>query len=140
VGERAFGAALKTDLALMELHVEALYRSTPGGRLLESREAQPSRAPRFFLGRTRSGNLWRFRDDLPGSLVRDLDALASAEPALPDLPREPVYLSQYRELLDEHEEIRQIRLGPAYSFPDDLARPPQVLRITEERTERLGRN
>src|SRR6266567_9646689 len=61
-----------TDLALMELHVEALYRRTAEGRLLETREKDPVRAPRFFLGRTRQGNLWRFRDDVPASLMHDL--------------------------------------------------------------------
>src|SRR5438132_6985484 len=94
-----------SDRALMELHVEALYRRTPEGRLLETREGDPVRAPRFFLGRTGQGNLWRFRDDLPASLVRGLDALAAAEPVLPELPREPVSLSQFRKLLLEHQEL-----------------------------------
>lgn len=106
-----------TDLALMELHVEAGFRYTPEGRLLETREVDPARAPRFYLGRTRGGNLWRFRDDLPASLVRDLDALAAAEPVLPDLPREPVYLSQYRELLQEYEEIQDTGVAPPTPFP-----------------------
>jgi hypothetical protein len=127
-----------TDLALMELHVEALYRCTLEGRLVETREEQPARAPRFFLGRTRSGNLWRFRDDLPASLVRSLDALAAAEPVLPDLPREPASLSQLRELLQEHEPILHTGAGPAYSFPEDLTPPPQVVRITEENGHLLG--
>src|SRR5216684_6491292 len=127
-----------TDLALMELHVEALYRRTPEGRLLETREEKPVRAPRFFLGRTRSGNLWRFRDDLSASLVRRLDALAAAEPVLPDLPREPAYLSQFRELLHEHEAIQHIWAGPAYFFPEVLSPPQQVVRITEENSHLLG--
>ena len=127
-----------TDLALMELHVEALYRRTPEGRLLETREGDPVRAPRFFIGRTRRGNLWRFRDDLPASLVRGLDALAAAEPVLPDLPREPASLSQFRVLLHEHEAIQHTRAGPAYSFPEDLSPPPQVVRITEENSHLLG--
>jgi RimJ/RimL family protein N-acetyltransferase len=127
-----------TDVALMELHVEALYRHTPEGRLLETREVDAVRAPRFFLGRTRRGNLWRFRDDLPASLVRGLDAVVAAEPVLPDLPREPVYLSQYRELLHEHEEIQHTWVGPAYTFPGDLSPPTQVLRITDENSQLLG--
>ena len=127
-----------TDLALMELHVEALYRRTPEGRLLETRDGDPVRAPRFFIGRTRRGNLWRFRDDLPASLVHGLDALAAAEPVLPELPREPVYLSQFRKLLQEHEEIQHTWVGPAYSFPEELSPPPQVVRITDENSHLLG--
>ena len=127
-----------TEMALMELHVEALYRHTPEGRLLETREGDPVRAPRFFLGRTRSGNLWRFRDDLPASLVRALDVLAAAEPVLPDPPRKPASLSQFHELLHEHEEIQHTWVGPAYSFPEELSPPEQVLRITDENSHFLG--
>ena len=126
-----------TDLGLMELHVEALYRHTAEGRLLETREVDAVRAPRFFLGRTRSGNLWRFRDDLPASLERGLDALAAAEPVLPELSREPAALLQIRELLHEHEEIERIEVGPAYSFPEVLSPPAQVLRLTDESSEVL---
>jgi RimJ/RimL family protein N-acetyltransferase len=127
-----------TDLELMELHVEALYRHTPEGRLLETREVDAVRAPRFFLGRTRRGNLWRFRDDLPASLIRDLDALAAAEPVLPDPSREPAYLSHYRELLQEHGEIQHTSVGPAYSFPEELSLPPQIVRIGDEHHHLLG--
>jgi hypothetical protein len=127
-----------TDLALMALHIEALYRHTPEGRLLESREADPVRAPRFFMGRTRGGNLWRFRDDLPTSLIRDLDALAASEPVVPDLPQEPVHLSQLRALLQEHEEIPQTWAGPAYSFPEELPASPRVVRITDGNGNCLG--
>jgi RimJ/RimL family protein N-acetyltransferase len=127
-----------TDMALMELHVEALYRHTAEGRLRETREVDPVRAPRFFLGRTRRGNLWRFRDDLPASLVRGLDALAAAEPVLPDLPREPASLARFRELLHEHEAIQHTWFGPAYSFPEELSLPSQVVRITDENSHLLG--
>ena len=127
-----------THPALMELHVEALYRHTPGGRLVETREAEPEPAPRFFLGRTTSGHLWRFRNDLPAPLARSLDIVAAAEPVLPDLPREPTCFSRVRNLLQEHAEIRQTWLGPAYSFPEDVPSPPGVLRITDESCRLLG--
>lgn len=127
-----------TDSALMALHVEVLYRCTPEGRLRETREESPARAPRFFLGRTREGHLWRVRDDLPAALVRDLDALAAAEPVLPELPREPVSIARFRELLQERGEIRQAWAGPAYCFPEELAASPQVVRITPENGHVLG--
>jgi RimJ/RimL family protein N-acetyltransferase len=126
-----------SDLSLMELHVEALYRHTPQGRLLETREADPVRAPRFFLGRARGGNLWRFRDDLPASLVHSLDTLTAAEPILTDLPRVPASLSQLCELLQRHEAIQHTWAGPAYTFPDDLSIPAQVVRITDENSHLL---
>jgi RimJ/RimL family protein N-acetyltransferase len=127
-----------TDLELMELAVEAGFRLTPEGRLLETREVDPAPAPRFIFAYTREGNLWWFRHDLPASLVRRLDALAAAEPVLSDLPREPVCLSQYRELLQEYEEIQDTGFELAYTFPEELSPPPQVVRITGVNSPPLG--
>jgi RimJ/RimL family protein N-acetyltransferase len=127
------------DRALMELHVDALFRHTAAGRLLETREVDPAPAPRFFLGRTREGHLWRCRDDLPASLVQRLEALAAAEPVSPELAPEPAHLSQLQDLLQEHGAIRRVWLGPAYAFPEELLPPPQVVRITDATSRRLGR-
>jgi RimJ/RimL family protein N-acetyltransferase len=127
------------DRELMELHVDALFRHTAAGRLVETREAAPAPAPRFFLGRTRNGHLCRFRDDLPTSLAHRLETLAAAEPVLPDLAPEPVHLSQFQELLQEHGAIQRAWLGPAYAFPEELPPPPQVERITDATSLRLAR-
>src|SRR5688572_12019360 len=59
-----------SDLELMELNVAALYRHDARGRMLAENEPGDFPAPRLYVGLTSGGNLWRFRHDLPDSLVR----------------------------------------------------------------------
>lgn len=117
------------DLALMTLQTEALYVHDERGRLLHTREPDREPAPRFFMGRTRAGNLWRFRHDLPEELVRRLDALARAEPIATDLRGEPSQLARIREVLGGHGAVSQLWMGPAYAFPDPLPPASDALRI-----------
>ena len=75
---------LRSDLEWMCRFVEVLYRVDERGRLLAVRESPGADrpAPRFLLGRTRHGNVWRFRSDLDRDTVRELARLAGREPPL----------------------------------------------------------
>lgn len=66
--------------ALMELHLEALFTLDGSGRLVSTNEPDGSPAPRFFLGRTPDGNVWRVRHDVSRSTVAELEAIAESEP------------------------------------------------------------
>jgi hypothetical protein len=68
-----------SDLQLMRIHVRALFTQNSESRLLFINEPDNAvlPAPRIFLGRTRVGNVWRFRADLPESLVQELDSLCT---------------------------------------------------------------
>lgn len=122
---------------LMELHVEALFTHDAAQRLHTINEPDGASAPRFFLGRTPEGNLWRFRDDLPGTLVRHVAALCTAEPLTPDLQVPPRYDKVYRQILGSHAVIERLWIGPAYCFPAELSAPSQVVRITRANDELL---
>lgn len=113
----------------MEAQVEALFVHDANGRLLRTNEPEPHPAPRFFLGRTREGNLWRVREDVPERLGRELEKLAAREPVAADLRSNPAYHEQYRALLQTDAEIQMIYAGPAYSFPDEIPPPVKVVRI-----------
>jgi RimJ/RimL family protein N-acetyltransferase len=115
----------------MELQAETLFTHDPLGRICETNEPGARPAPRFFLGRTRHGNLWRFRGDLPGGVIRRLDALASSEPVTADLREPPVHLAGFREALGEHGQVRDSSSGPAYRFPDDIRQLGSVVHLTE---------
>lgn len=78
-----------SDLRLLQLQVDALFTHDPRGRILYVNEPGGDRAPRFFLGRTREGNIWRCRDDMAAETVRELERLASEEPMRDDLRAEP---------------------------------------------------
>jgi RimJ/RimL family protein N-acetyltransferase len=121
------------ELALM--HTEALYVHDEGGRLVRINEPDPEHpAPRFFLFRTSSGNLWRTRDDLPDHLAAKLNELGAEEPVARDieaLHQPPHHLAEYTELLQQHAPISDTYAGPAFYLPE-LQPPEEAVTITPE--------
>jgi GNAT superfamily N-acetyltransferase len=117
------------DRELIETQVQALYVHDEVGRIVRTNEPDHNPAPRFFLGRTREGNVWRFREDLPARLARELAALAAKEPVVTDLQSDPAFLERYRALLSAQSEIQTIYAGPAYVFPTEIPPSGKVVRI-----------
>ena len=91
-----------TDLDLMTLHIHALFLLDDQDRMLAVNEPDPPQAPRLYLGRTTSGNIWRFRHDLPDDVVRDLEPLLRAEPPALDLTQPPQCLAAVQAVLTRH--------------------------------------
>jgi hypothetical protein len=117
-------------LALLDLQIAALFAHDARGRILHTNEPPPhGRAPRFFLGRTTHGNRWRFRDDLLLATVRELDALARAEPIASDLRQPLRNLEQLKAVLALHATTTGGDGGPAYRFPARLPLPSGVTMI-----------
>src|SRR5262249_13330205 len=85
----------RSDLHVLDLQVERLFTHDTAGRLVATNEPGSHPAPRFFLGRTRIGNRWRVRHDLPEATARQLATLAAAEPVQDDLHAEPHNLAAY---------------------------------------------
>jgi hypothetical protein len=80
----------------MAIHVQALFTHDAHSRLLFVNEpggGEP--APRLFFGRTRVGNLWRFRADLPESLIAELEALCVDEPVGMEFHSTPRHIEAY---------------------------------------------
>src|SRR5262245_60491973 len=121
----------------MDFHISALFRRDVSGRILISNETDGERAPRLFLGRTTAGNLWRFRDDLPPDLVRELEAILAQEPIADDLRQPPAYLSDVCQLLSNHAPNVSIDQGPAWYFPDQIVLPRGVVAIPPAPREHL---
>jgi hypothetical protein len=97
---------------LMDMHVRALFTHDARSRLLfvnETGSGVP--APRLFFGRTRDGNLWRFRADLPESLVGELEALCADEPVSTEFDSQPLHLDAYVHLLEAHAPVRKMWTG-----------------------------
>ncbi len=76
-----------SDPQLLEMQIDALFTHDPNGRMRSINEPGGDPAPRFFLGRTRAGNKWRFRYDVPEDVVCRLEELAANEPVDDDLVR-----------------------------------------------------
>ena len=76
---------LITTGSLMQVVAGALFTHDHAGRMLRVNEPDGDLAPRFFLGRTCKGHVWRFRQDVPEAVVREMNVLCKREPVLTDV-------------------------------------------------------
>ena len=131
-------AAPISDRDLMQIQVSALFRHDDRNRLLAVNEPGDPRPddpppPRLFLGRTRDGQIWRFRHDLPEPLVAELEAILATEPVGTDLSRPPRCLGALQAALARDEPLTGIWSGPAWRFPDEIPAPEhEVIPVTTE--------
>jgi hypothetical protein len=110
------------------------------GRIMSTREPVPKRGPLFSLVRGATHCAWAVWADLPNDLAGELDRLAREEPPAVDFHDAPVNADRYLSLVGNHigsgsdgaVELRQIS-GPAFTFPDELARPTDVVTVEDER-------
>jgi hypothetical protein len=108
----------------MALRALVLFEHDQQGRLLYTREPSQRPAPRFYLGRSRHGNLWRFRVDLDSESVRDLARLAGREGPLPDDGSPPERIQAFRDVLARTAPVTDEYRGPGFRFPEaSLAGP-----------------
>jgi RimJ/RimL family protein N-acetyltransferase len=127
-----------SDWDLMQIHLSALYRHDDRHRLVAVNEPGKPRPddplpPRLFLGRTRAGNVWRFRHDLPESLIVELEAMLSTEPVTADLSRPPRCLPAVQATLSRAAPLTGTWSGPAWRFPDEIsASEHEVISVTTE--------
>jgi hypothetical protein len=121
---------VETDLQLMRIQAETLYRYDADGRLLCVNEPGGPPAPRFFMSRTAQGNLWRYRYDLPAAIVEQLEALCRSEPISANLAPAPQCYGAIRAILQAQAPIEEEYRGPAYRVPDSVEPPAGVVLIS----------
>lgn len=117
---------------IMRLHIATLFTLDSSGRMLRVNEPGGGPAPRFFLGRTAQGSIWRFRADVDDVIVRGVEALCSTESASESSTATPVDPSIYEQLLARSAAAQRTWTGPAYYCPRELAPTMHTVRITEE--------
>ncbi|MEO8610027.1 MAG: GNAT family protein [Chloroflexota bacterium] len=128
------------DFEMLQMHTDALYVHENRQRLLSINEPDPEHpAPRFFLGRSLAGNIWRLRYDLPDDLNAELVRLAESEPVVDDLREPPYHQLAYMELLAAHAPISETYSGPAYYLPK-IEMPTRAVVITQANKEVLQPN
>lgn len=129
-----------TDLDLINIHARALFTHDAESRILFVNEPDQAvvPAPRLFLGRTRAGNIWRFRVDVPMSLVEELNLLCADEPPVStEFSDPPRHVEQYLRLLDKHAAIESVSTGPAYHFPENIGSSRSAIAVAEKDAESL---
>ncbi len=117
----------------MRLHVETNYAHDEQGRLIGVNQWDGGAVPRFWLGRTRAGHVWRFRADVGEALITALTALCCAEPCADALDALPRYAREYEQLLAGEAPIVRRWSGPAYVLPVDSTpqRPAAALTVQD---------
>lgn len=124
----------------MNIHVRALFTHDAESRLLCVNEPDNAIMPasRLFLGRTREGNVWRFRADLADELCKELDALCADEPPLNhELNELPRHFEALTRLLGSDLTVKNASNGLAYHFVEYETPSNHLLKVTEDNAEVL---
>jgi hypothetical protein len=134
-----------SDLTRLEVQISTLYVCNPRGDLKFIREpgydeSELDPAPRFFMGRSRDGNTWRFRHDLPEEQRLELDALCRLEATVTNFEEEPNRAQQIRAVLEAHKPITSEYRGPAFWLPEDSSTASDAVLVTEENAGVLEKN
>ncbi len=106
-----FDCAMSTP----ELHVQTMFSLDGNGRIVGTREPDPSPGPLFSLVRGRDGCAWAVRSDVPRSVAKELGTLAGEEPSVADFRVAPVHAEQYASLVEG-----RVDYGPAFTFPEEI--------------------
>jgi hypothetical protein len=136
----------RSDLELIGIQIAALFVSDTDGRLryiaepgYEEAELEP--APRFFMGRTKEGTVWRFRHDLPDDLARDIEDLCRFEPIATNMADLSTNMATIRATLQAHAPIIHEERGPAYWIPHNIVTPAaHVVQVSETNAYLLEAN
>lgn len=122
---------------LMRIQAEALFTHDARGRISRVNEPGGARAPRFFLGRTAEGSVWRFRDDLDDAICRDLETACHRERLGDEHLEAPHGLPIFEEILARDAPIQRTEAGPAYRFPLELPTPTNTVVVTSANADVL---
>ena len=128
---------MPTDRERLERQIEALYQCDFHSRLVAYRGGDTF-APRFVLGRSRAGNLWRLQHELPPELAAELQALARSEPVTANFAAPPQCRDAARAALAQHKPVETEYRGPAFVFPELIPNPGDAREITLADHEAFG--
>lgn len=122
------------DRQLMEIRADVDFTYDRRGRMLRTNEpCEDARrlAPRLFLGRTAAGQIVRVGATVPDALARRLEEIADRLAPGDDHRVPPATLAAVREALALQSPVAAEMAGPAYRFPAAIARPSDVVRLTD---------
>lgn len=122
---------------LMTQHVQACYTHDDAGNIVRINDWIGNAAPRFWLGRTPDGSIWRFRRDVPASVRAEVEASCREELRCSGEPRPSLHDSTYRRLFAEDDAALDVVAGPTYWFRRAVDVHGDVVRIAEENRDLL---
>lgn len=123
-----------------DLHLTTCFVVNDEGRIVSTREPGLNRGPLFALARSATRCAWAVRADVPNDVAGELDRLAREEPPIIDLRDAPVHADRYLSLVGgqlatgpEGEIKTRQSDGPAFTFPEALVRPTDIVVVEDER-------
>ncbi len=130
---------MRSNMELMEIQVEVLFTQDENRCLQYINESTGDTkiAPRFFFGNTNEGSICRFRHDLPDNVVTQLKEVAATKPMPMNSQKIPSIHRQFKEILQSHAPIERVWIGPAYRFPEQIALPTNVVRLSRANADVL---
>jgi hypothetical protein len=120
---------LLSELELMEIHVNVLFRHDEEGRITFINEPPHNDAPRFFIGGTKGGNVVRYRSSLGKEVVIELERARKSGTGTD--------LGKIINLICQDQEISRVWIGPAFIFPTVRNRSTKAIQITPLNKELL---
>jgi len=99
-----------------QLQLETLFCLNSRGRIISTREPQPSPSPSFMLIRGASTCAWAVAADVDDERASALAALAAQEHPSTAWDQPPRYAQRYQDLLPRG----AVRWGPAFAFPQHV--------------------
>jgi hypothetical protein len=114
----------------MTIRADTLFAYDARGRMVSTNEPDRRPAPRLWVGRTRGGHVAGFGAAVPDEVARKLAALVEGRPARGGLAVPAALRAALRAVLARHAPIREEGGGPAYHFPEKIARPGGAVEVT----------
>lgn len=125
---------------LMRIHIEALFTHDARGDLVRVNEPNGVPAPRFFFGRTAAGDVWSFRHDVEPDVRAELEAVIGSDAHRGGGADSSIDPALYQDILSRCAPIERTEGGPAYSFPEQLPRAGDAIRVSNDNAELLTRH
>src|SRR5262245_60954577 len=125
---------------LMRIHIEALFTHDARGDLVHINEPNGAPAPRFFLGRTAAGDVWSFRHDVEPDVRAEIEAVIGSDADRGGGVDSSIDPTLYQAILSRCVPVERTELGPAYSFPDQLPRAGDAIRVRNDNAGLLTRH
>lgn len=122
-----------SELDLIAIQVEVLFVHNQVGKMKYINEQGNPKAPRFFLGITREGSITRYHCDLDDETVGKIEKLIRE-------PSNHIEIAKIIDLLNEERTVKNIWMGPAFMFSNNLHKPTRTIQITEKDKELLREN
>ncbi|EJS64056.1 MULTISPECIES: GNAT family N-acetyltransferase [Bacillus] len=122
-----------SELDLIAIQVEVLFVHNQVGKMKYVNEQGNPKAPRFFLGRTREGSITRYHCDLDDGTVGKIEKLIRE-------PSNHIEIAKIIDVLNEERTVKNIWMGPAFMFSNNLHKPTRAIQITEKNKGLLREN